>query len=120
MDPPSVWQEQRQLCEKARTRLTGGEDFTGVARELSQGGTRKMGGSTGRRYLDSAEKEDRLLAALATGTLSQVIRTDNGFRLYRIDTRGGSEQNSWAATPWPARRILFRQALKRALANDTP
>ncbi len=117
LDPPSVWLDQRRLCAEARQRLLAGEGFAAVAAELSQGGSREYGGTMGRRFLDPAEEEDRLLAELALDTVSPVIRTENGFRLFRLTERAGGETRSWAATPWPARRILFRRALNRALAG---
>jgi len=115
LDPPAVWQEQRAVAAQARQRLTAGEAFATVAAEMSQGGTRALGGTLGHRLLDPAEAEDRLLAGLPVGAVSPVSRAADGFRLYRLATRGGGEEKAWHATPWPARRILFRRELARAL-----
>lgn len=116
-DSPDRWEEQHRACELARQRVENGEEFAVVAREISQGGTRLQGGELGRRYLNLRDPTDRMLATLPVGALSPVIKSENGFWVYRIRDRGGAGPEKWSATPWPARRLLFRNMVKERIAK---
>ncbi len=116
-DSPARWEEQHRICELARQRVAAGEEFAAVAREISQGGTRLQGGELGRRYLNLRDPTDRMLATLPVGAVSPVIKGENGFWVYQIKDRGVAGPRKWDATPWPARRLLFRNMVKKRIAK---
>lgn len=115
LDPPETRQQQEGEASNLRDRLLAGADFETLAREHSQGGSKRLGGPMGRRYLDLARPEDAALAQLAPATISPVMSVENGYWLYRLDAKGQDAQADWDTLPWPARRILFRQVLNERL-----
>jgi uncharacterized lipoprotein YddW (UPF0748 family) len=119
MDSPARWQEQELLCEKARQRLLAGEELATVAREMSQNGTKNMGGLLGSRFLDPLNPRDQALAQLAPGEISRVMRVANGFWCYRLEARSPGIQMNFSEAPWEAKRILFRKALSEMMAGET-
>ena len=119
MDSPARWQEQEMLCEKARQRLLAGEELATVAKEMSQDGTRTLGGLLAPRFLDPLNPQDQALAQLAPQGISQVMRVANGFWCYRIEGRSIGRKSTFAEAPWEAKRILFRQALSERMAEET-
>lgn len=119
MDSPTRLHEQEQLCEKARQRLLSGEDFSTVAKEMSQDSSKTMDGLLAPRFLDPLNIQDQELSRLAPLEISQVMRTANGFWCYRVQEKISGEQTAFADAPWEARRILFRQTLTRIMKADT-
>jgi len=119
MDSPAKWDEQRQEIECARQRVLEGENFASVAREISQGGSRYLGGRLGKHYLNPDDPSDQKLAELLPGETSPVIEVYNGYWFYVVDAKGEPDTQLFSEAPWPARRILFRQELA-AVMNATP
>jgi len=119
MDSPARWQEQESLCEKARQRLLAGEELAAVAKEMSQDGTRTMGGLLAPRFLDPLNPQDQELARLAPQGISQVMRVANGYWCYRVEDRIPGRQMTFAEAPWEAKRILFRRALSEMMAGES-
>ena len=113
-DSKQRWQEQQKTCEEARQQIKSGEPFGITAQKMSQGGTKSMGGMLGTKFIDQLDPVDRQLVHLTPNEISQVIKVDNGFWLYRIDKKKKSRPIMFSKAPWPAKRILFRQQL-----NDT-
>ncbi len=120
MDSPDKWDEQRQEIESARQRVLAGEDFASVAREVSQGGSRYLGGKLGKRYLNLDDPPDQKLAELLPGEVSPVIEVFNGYWFYVVDATGEPGTQLFSEAPWPARRILFRQALAAVMNATAP
>lgn len=100
-----------QECEAALRRINAGENFSKVARETSQGGSKNLGGVLGKRYLDADDHNDKFLSSLSPGETSPVIEVDNGFWFYLVQEKGPSELLRIEKVPWPARRIIFRKML---------
>ena len=119
MDSPARRQKQKGLCEKARQRLLAGEALATVARELSQAGSRTMGGLLAPRFLDPLNPQDRELARLSPQGISRVMRVANGFWCYRLEGRRLGRPLAFAAAPWEAKRILFRRALGEMMEGGT-
>jgi hypothetical protein len=117
-DSPDRWQKQEALCEKARQRLLNGEDLATVAKEMSQDGTRTMGGLLAPRFLDPLNPQDQELARLALQGISQVTRVANGFWCYRLEGRSTGTKSTFAEAPWEAKRILFRRALGEMMKDE--
>ncbi|MDA8165052.1 MAG: hypothetical protein M0017_08480, partial [Desulfobacteraceae bacterium] len=115
-DGPEKKREQLAAALRGRERLLAGDNFATVAAELSQGGSRKMGGVLPRRWL-AADPADRLLATLAPGGISPIIEVEDGFWCYQVTAKGEPATMAFADLPWPARRILFRERLVRALGE---
>lgn len=118
MDGPARWQEQEALCEKARQRLLAGEELALVAKEMSQDGTRTLGGLLAPRFLDPLNPQDQELARLAPQGISQVMRVANGFWCYRLEDRSIGTKSTFAEAPWEAKRILFRRALGEMMKDE--
>ena len=118
MDSPARRQEQELLCEKARQRLLAGEELTTVAKEMSQDGTRTLGGLLAPRFLDPLNPQDQELAQLAPQGISQVMRVANGFWCYRLEGRSIGRKSTFAEAPWEAKRILFRRTLGEMIKTE--
>lgn len=110
-DPPERRAEQRQACEDARARVLRSEELAAVAREVSQGGTRALGGALGRRYLLPGSPVNDALLATEPGGLTPVLEVPNGYWFYRVEARGPARSVPLEEAPWDARRILLRRAL---------
>ncbi len=119
MDSPARWQEQETACEKARSRLLAGEGLAAVAEELSQDGSKTMGGLLAPRFLDLLDPQDQELAQLLPQEISRVMRVANGFWCYRLEDRDFGRGMTFAEAPWEAKRILFRRGLAAMLEAET-
>ena len=118
-DGPERRAAQRQRAEEARGRLLAGEDPGAVAAELSQGGTRKLGGVLPPRILWPGAPLTEPLRGLETGHVSAVVPVANGFWVYRVTRREPPRPVAVAEAPWEAQRQWFRQALGAALERGT-
>ncbi|HEU4460396.1 MAG TPA: peptidylprolyl isomerase [Methylibium sp.] len=89
---PEQVEAKRQLAERALARARGGEDFTKLVNELSEG-AKEQGGALGLRALDrlpdlfaTAVKDLR-----AGAVVSQLVRSGAGFHVLKvIDRRDGA------------------------------
>jgi parvulin-like peptidyl-prolyl isomerase len=81
----------KQRAEAARTRITGGEDFGVVAREVSEDrATKARSGLTGWRPADSLGQGKEVVDAVQKLTpkqVSDVIETERGFYIVRVEER---------------------------------
>ncbi len=118
LDSPDRKEEQKRLCAEARLRLLDGEDFGSLAKELSQDGSKDLGGNLGSRFLDPLAAADQEIARLEPYEISPVIVVENGCWCLQIETKEGAREEDFATAPWEARRILFRQALRAAEAEE--
>ncbi len=117
-DGPERRAAQREAAEAARRRLLAGEDPGAVAAEVSQGGTRKLGGVLPRRTLWPGAPLTEPLQGLEAGQVSAVVPVANGFWVYRVTRREPPRPVAAAEAPWEARRQWFRQALAEALLQS--
>ncbi len=113
MDPEERKTEQFELCTEARDRIVSGEDVALVALEMSQGGTKSLGGWLGRKYLGGYGPMDDALEGLAAGGVSQVVEVSNGCWVYVVEKAGGRERVDYNDAPWQVRRRLFRGELSK-------
>ncbi|MEJ1356425.1 MAG: SurA N-terminal domain-containing protein [Candidatus Sedimenticola sp. (ex Thyasira tokunagai)] len=76
----------RALADTTLARINGGEDFSAVAKELSQDpGTSDMGGDLG--YFGKGEMDDAFDAAafaMNEGAISEPVRTEFGFHIIQL------------------------------------
>ncbi|MEW6486510.1 MAG: family 10 glycosylhydrolase [Thermodesulfobacteriota bacterium] len=117
LDPPERRAEQRQTCEDARARVLRGEELAAVAREVSQGGTRALGGALGRRYVLPGSPANDALLGTQSGALTPVLEVPNGYWFYRVEARGPARSAPLGEAPWDARRIVLRRALAAEAAR---
>ena len=100
-------------ARQALERLRAGEDFAKVAGELSDDqGSRAAGGDLGFFARGQMVKPfDEAAFALQPGQLSDLVRTDFGFHVIRVDERKPAEQRSYEqAREELATEILGREA----------
>ncbi|MGV1098480.1 family 10 glycosylhydrolase [Thiovibrio sp. JS02] len=112
LDSPARKEEQQTLCEEARARLLAGEDFGSLAKELSQDGSKDLGGNLGNRFLDPLAAADQEIARLGPDEVSPVIAVENGCWCFRHNGVEAGREADFSEAPWEAKRILFRQALR--------
>ena len=76
------------LANDLYSRLQKGEAFATLANQYSKGPTANKGGSTG-TYLVSSLKEEEInaIADLKEGEISKPQKTEDGYVIYRIDSR---------------------------------
>ena len=112
--------EQQEVIAKARERVARGEPFGAVAREVSQGGTARLGGVLGRRYLVPGTPGLEALARAEPGDLVGPVAVDNGYWVFLVEARGAASEAPFEGAPWPVRRSALRGALNRALEGRLP
>ena len=79
---------KRKVAEKALTRLRAGEDFSGVAKEVSEGGYAEEGGAFPWMQPKDVRPELRqIVKNLPVGKISDLIETDDAFYVLRVDAR---------------------------------
>ncbi len=109
--------DQLGRAREARDRALAGEPFDRLAREMSQGGTARLGGFLGRRFLYPGTPGYEALVRAAPGDVVGPVEVDNGFWVYRVRARGGGRTARFGQAPWPVRRQVFRRTLNRVLAE---
>ncbi|HEY6080979.1 MAG TPA: peptidylprolyl isomerase [Polyangiaceae bacterium] len=108
----------RQKAEKARERLTKGEDFETVAREVSQGPTAILGGRLGclgSGYGIGADELKKAAESLKPGELSTVIESPRGFHVLRVTGKLGADKLEASGRQYVAARLYARFAADEAL-----
>ena len=108
--------QRQQRIEQASARLKAGEDFSQVARDLSEDGNRAVGGELGMR---PAERFPDLfieaVKVLAIGDVTpQALRSAAGWHLLKVVDR--SDGDPYKVTQTRARHILLRVS-ERAQAS---
>lgn len=87
----------RTRAEAALARIQGGEDFAAVASELSEDpGSKAQGGDLGffaRGQMVPAFEE--VAFSLEPGQTSELVKTDFGFHVIRVEERKAAEQRSF-------------------------
>lgn len=105
---PEVVEERRQRAEAAMARVTAGEDFAAVARELSEDANRAAGGRIGMRPAERLpDVFVERVKGLRTGEVApQLLRTGAGFHILKLfDKR---EADAFTIQQTRARHILLR------------
>lgn len=104
----AVAAQRRELIERALARLRAGEDFSRVAREMSEDGNRAAGGEIGRR---PARRLPDLFVETARGLavgeiVKQPVRSAAGWHILKLIDR--QEGAAFKVTQTHARHILLR------------
>ena len=103
----NVLAQRQARAEQALARLKAGEDFTKLARELSDDGNREAGGEIGLRPL--ARLPDLFVdgtRALAVGQVSVLLRSAAGFHILKVVDR--QQGGAFTVQQTRARHILLR------------
>ena len=117
-----------EQAKKVRARLVGGASFADVAREVSVDQTRWRGGLLGWRPADSLGYGKEVVEAakkLAVGQVSDVIESERGFHIIKIEQRSDKgltyeekkQDLALKAAPTYYARALARRDADRALAE---
>ncbi len=105
-----VVKQRQAIADQVLLRLRGGENFTQLARELSDGPNRETGGELGMRPADRLP--DLFVEAvkpLAVGDVTvQPLRSAAGFHILKLVDRQGDDP--YKVTQTHARHILLRAA----------
>lgn len=110
----------RGLAEAALARLQAGEDFAAVAKELSEDpGSKEKGGDLGffaRGQMVPAFEE--VAFSLEPGAPPQLVKTDFGFHVIRVEERKPAEERSFDEAAREIAEELLRQDRAAALAQQ--
>lgn len=111
LDPPEKVMDQFRKAEEALQKLSAGEDFSKVAGELSQWGTRSCGGALGRVFPGGDTVIPASAGGLKAGETSRILRGESGFWILKVDSAGAGEQISWAKADFASKREALRVEL---------
>ena len=108
--------QRQQRIEQASARLKAGEDFSQVARDLSEDGNRAVGGELGMRPAERfPDLFTEAVKVLAIGDVTpQPLRSAAGWHLLKVVDR--SDGDPYKVTQTRARHILLRVS-ERAQAS---
>jgi len=103
--------ELRKKIESARDRVSKGEAFGNVAREVSEGQTAVTGGELGciaANYGIGNEELAKAAGALKPKELSQVIETPRGYHLLEVDPKLDASSVESVGKRYVARKLYVR------------
>ena len=100
--------QRRARAEAALARVNGGEDFSAVAREISEDGNKAQGGVIGMRPADRLPDlfVENVRATKVGAVSPAVLRSDAGFHVLKLLAR--QEGAAFTAMQTRARHILLR------------
>src|SRR5450432_4153486 len=103
--------ELRKKIENARDRVSKGDAFGNVAREVSEGQTAVLGGELGciaANYGVGSEELAKAAGALKPKELSQIIETPRGFHLLEVDPKLDASSVETLGKRYVARKLYVR------------
>lgn len=110
----------RSLADAALARIRAGEDFATVAEELSEDpGSKQKGGDLGffaRGQMVPAFEE--VAFSLEPGATSEIVKTDFGFHVIRVEERQAAEERSFDEAAREIAIELLRSDRAGALAQQ--
>jgi len=105
----------REEAVEARRRIRGGEDFGGVAREISLSPDAEDGGDLGFFSRGQMPQEfEAVIFSLSRGKLSSVVETSYGHHLFLLTERREARQRSTEEAREEIREILFAEKAEEA------
>lgn len=108
----------RTRATTARQRVVGGEDFATVAREVSEGNEAANGGDMGFFAQDSMMPALTDVAfALEIGKISDIIETQFGFHILRVEEKRAASKMSYEEAKGPVRQLLIEERTGEKLAE---
>ena len=107
------WEEARRRATDAYERVLGGGDFDELAKELSQDGSGKGGGSLGTlKRGELAPDIETAILRLARGETSAPFRSQIGYHLFRLDSKDTLVGDGLTQARNQIRDILLREKLQ--------
>ena len=115
--PPDASDEQkatlRSEAEKIRKDAASGKDFAALAKEHSQGPGAADGGDIGEVTSGTMQPEfDKAVFALKAGEVSEVIATDTGFHIFKLEKMVGEGHQSLADVSDDIKEKLYRESME--------
>lgn len=103
-------------AREARDRVTKGEDFAAVAKEVSQGPTAATGGDLGEVSKKGLLPElSKVVEKAGVGEVSEPIETKNGVHVVRVDARRLKESTAFAEARNAIYQRLYTQEVDRQM-----
>ncbi len=107
------WDEARRRAADTYDRVLGGGDFAELAKELSQDGSGKDGGSLGTlKRGELAPDIEAAILRLASGEVSTPFRSQVGYHLFRLDSKESLSGDGLTQARNQIRDILLREKLQ--------
>jgi peptidyl-prolyl cis-trans isomerase C len=106
-EPEAAKKEARSRAKAAHRRVVGGEDFAAVATEVSDGPNAANGGDLGYFAQDSMVPVLANAAfALDVGKISDIIESQFGFHIVKIEDKKPAGKMTFAEAKGPAEQLL--------------
>jgi len=107
------WDEARRRAADTYDRVLGGADFGELAKELSQDGSGKDGGSLGTlKRGELAPDIEAAILRLSLGEASAPFRSQVGYHLFRLDSKESLSGDGLTQARNQIRDILLREKLQ--------
>jgi peptidyl-prolyl cis-trans isomerase SurA len=115
--PDGVTDEQkatlRSEAEGIRKDAAGGKDFAALAKEHSQGPGAADGGDIGEVTSGSMQPEfDKAVFALKPGGVSEVIVTDTGFHIFKLEKLSSAGHQPLSEVSKDIKEKLYRESME--------
>lgn len=102
--------QAQNLANDYRNRVLRGESFAAVAGQFSKGPTANKGGSIGTYQVGKLNpKIAEVVASVKEGDMSQVVHLEEGYAVYRVDTRKASVIRPLDEVRNDIKEFLFQQ-----------
>lgn len=99
----------RTAADGVRTQAADGKDFAALAKEHSQGPGAADGGDIGEISRGQMQAEfEKAVFALKPGAVSEVIETDSGYHILKVEERSGEAHQPLADVSDDIREKLYR------------
>ena len=109
-DKPTDFERAKGVCDKIRRQIVEGASFEDLAKGQSQGPGRGQGGAMGRIHRgELLPAIDQVIFTLKEGEISDPIRTDIGYHLFKISGRQEASQKPLESVKDKIERGLFEQ-----------
>ena len=104
------WGAAKRKAEMVRALLQEGRDFGELAKQYSEDGSGKDGGSLGAlKRGELAPEIEQVILSLEPGQVSDPFRSQVGYHLFRLDARQSLSGEGLTQARSQIREILFRQ-----------
>jgi len=114
VDPETDKEKARKTIDAARARLVKGEDFAGVAREVSEGPSASEGGDLGffgRGQM--VEPFEEAAFSLETGAISPVVETRFGYHVVQVTDHESEKTLAYDEVKGRLEEVLLREKIKK-------
>jgi len=115
--PQDATDEQKQTlraqAESIRKEAASGKDFAALAKAHSQGPGADDGGDIGEVTSGTMQPEfDKVVFALKPGEVSEVVATDTGYHIFKLEKMTGEGHQSLADVSDEIKEKLYRESME--------